>query len=1188
MYRFRQSFNGFGISALFGLGRFSFLTSLLVFFASLFFALALQAQVTPEPPAASNNIFLPIVGNAGFLGPAPVETPTPPPTLSPTPGPSPTPTPTLAPPANIAVSRPVTQSSTASGAAAERAIDGDQNGDFGAGSVSLTETELNPWWQIDFEEMHRLESVSIWNRSDCCSANLADLYLFVSPTDMTGRPFAALRDDPLVQQIYHAGPVGAQLTLPADLSGRYLRIQLGGSQESALALAEVEVVGRPFAPDEALLHITGVEPGARVLETGGQPARFTVTRYGQLIEQRYPLSVLHDAGRQASSVSDSMLTLLDIEQGTIRLAGPEDYVLRDGGNVPVDPPLGLLFTSGQQSQEMTLEAVADTVLEVPEFLRLEFIEEPRTHILYENEMNLLIADGEPTLSAESPLFVALLSAEGDAVTAATGVGTVRLAGDNSYGLVSLNFSGLTSLQTAAHIHIANPESGPIAVSLPNGQFTDERWDVEAAHHLTTDQEMLDALVAGGLYINVHSGDYPAGEIRGTLQRSQGYIEGQEPNFNYPAPPIEALSGEALRRDIVRFLTQATFGPTPADVAAMEARIAAKNGDRIAAYSEWIDAQIALQAPSELEYYKAYYSHTIDPNPNAAVQSGHFGLRDSSSFLAGVQGHVYSQAQLRQRVGFALSEIYVVSVYDPILNDYRWGIVHFNDILKRNAFGKFETLLTDVSKSPAMGFYLSHYVNQAEQLDENGVVIASPDENYAREVMQLFSIGLVERYPDYSLKLDQSGIPLRTYTQADINELARVFTGWAFAVTSTDMGRVPDFVENEDFFGGFSFATTFYHPEFVTPMKNFADNGLDPSDPDYVRYHDNGEKRVLGTTIPAGQTGEEDLAQVMGMLSEHPNTGPFISYQLIQRLVTSNPSAGYVYRVATVFDQTDGDLGEVVRAILLDPEARNLTELEKVGHGKVKEPYISYISNLRLYQARSSVAGQFPFETLLDFGLTQAEYDLYEPESNWLFARRTYMTEDDKITEVSQTPNSARTVFNWFLPDYTPPGPIAQAGLVAPELQLYSESVVVSYFNLMQDLFVGEGGSAYGPQYRFGSTKTVVDVPAWLSDPYTAVLDTNGDGALTSADGSLTDAALIRQASAAVVDEIDFYLCAGHLFTNRTGDPETDPREVIIDGVVATLKAFDTGSAADAEFARDERIREAMLFIGSAPQCMVQR
>ncbi|MEM9759952.1 MAG: DUF1800 domain-containing protein [Pseudomonadota bacterium] len=354
--------------------------------------------------------------------------------------------------------------------------------------------------------------------------------------------------------------------------------------------------------------------------------------------------------------------------------------------------------------------------------------------------------------------------------------------------------------------------------------------------------------------------------------------------------------------------------------------------------------------------------------------------------------VSAEDQLRQRVAYALSQIFVISDTVNTLNLDPHGISNYVDMLGTHAFGNFEDLLRGVALHPSMGVYLSH-INNAKADPELGTF---PDENFAREVLQLFSIGLFELNTDGTEVLDQDGRPRPTYDNDDVRELARVFTGLSFGGGNRRFGS--------------------RRAEFREPMRMFE------------RAHDQDEKLILGeTTIPAGLPGMEDIELAIDALFQHPNVGPFIGRQLIQRLVTSNPSPAYVQRVTQTFNNNGegvrGDMRAVLRAILLDPEA--LAPAGSIEHfGKLREPVLRYTAMLR------------------QLGLASPD-DVYANAGVLLEQR------------AQQNPLSAPSVFNFYLPAYQPIGPIAEAGLVAPEFQILNSNTVIEFSNLLQAGVIGD-------------------------------------------------------------------------------------------------------------------------------------
>ena len=424
----------------------------------------------------------------------------------------------------------------------------------------------------------------------------------------------------------------------------------------------------------------------------------------------------------------------------------------------------------------------------------------------------------------------------------------------------------------------------------------------------------------------------------------------------PPPPPAVTVAEAYQ-----LLNQGSFGATEAEAQ----RVISMRQEA------WIDDQMQQPASLQLPFLQSL------PPP----QMGMFELqRDRADIF--FRNSLHGEDQLRQRVAFALSEIMVVSQLGA-LNDQPYSLASYYDMLTENAFGNYRDLIEDVTLHPAMGVYLSMLGNEKP----NQTLNIRPDENYARELMQLFSIGLVELNIDGSEKLDQ-GQPIPTYDQEIIEGFAHVYTGWTYA-------------------GAPRFQDVFPTPaRQVLPMQHWPD------------FHDTGPKTLLnGITLPAGQSGEQDLSDALDNIFNHPNVGPFIAIRLIQRLVTSNPSPGYISRSAAVFNDNGagvrGDLGAVVKAILLDDEARPAIPMEL--DGKVKEPLLRLTQLWRAYDATSE-SGRYPLNfAYIVFG---------------------------------QGPLQAPHVFNFFSPFFAPPGEIRNNNLVAPELEIATEYLNTYVTNYM--------------------------------------------------------------------------------------------------------------------------------------------
>lgn len=462
------------------------------------------------------------------------------------------------------------------------------------------------------------------------------------------------------------------------------------------------------------------------------------------------------------------------------------------------------------------------------------------------------------------------------------------------------------------------------------------------------------------------------------------------------PYDNSLTGNISQADAARFLTQSTFGPTLESIDGLVAR---------GSYESWIDDQFELpDSGKQLAGLEAMWLQTCPSN-------GQGGLRNSRSEVIDIDidGSIRSSIwwnsvlngpdQLRQRVAFALSEILVVSSVGPLFNR-AFGMADYYDVLSQHALGNYRNLLEDVTLHPMMGRYLSMLRNEKANPELN----IRPDENYAREVLQLFSIGVHKLNIDGSIR-NTAGILDPAYDQRVIEGFAKVFTGWNFAnATSWDI-----YIDDGD--------TT-------RPMIPWPD------------YHDSvSEKRLLnGIFLPAGQSAEKDLQDALDNIFAHGNVGPFISKQLIQRLVTSNPSPTYIQRVAEKFNDNGegvrGDLKAVVKAILLDDEAR-IGHLTTPHFGKLREPLLR-LSHLRRAFGVQPVAHQGPRWGGDTCG--RGVYYLYSmPVDN---ARRWFGQ------DIMQSPS----VFNFFLPSYSPPGVVHNAGLVAPEFQIATENTLVHLAN----------------------------------------------------------------------------------------------------------------------------------------------
>ena len=495
----------------------------------------------------------------------------------------------------------------------------------------------------------------------------------------------------------------------------------------------------------------------------------------------------------------------------------------------------------------------------------------------------------------------------------------------------------------------------------------------------------------------------------------------------PAPPPAPPPAQPTQVQGARFLAQAGFSVTPTDLGTVTTM----------GYGKWLDSQFAL-APSVPSAWS-----WIQAQPVKNTQA----YLDFSVW----RRLISSPDQLRQRVVLALSEIFVIStgqlngVTDPASL-----AAAFWDTLEQNAFGTFRQLLQAVSLSGAMGSFL----NMRGSIKVNPKTGGQPDENFAREVMQLFCIGLVQLNPDGTSKLDANKKEIYTYTQEQVTAFAAVLTGWNFDLAK-GVAQADD-------------------PAFATrPMTN------DPS------KFSTGDKDVLGTPIAASADGPTALGQALDVLSNHPNNGPFIGRQLIQHLVSSNPSAAYVSRVTAVFNNNGkgvrGDMRSVIQAVLMDTEAR--TPPKGMSSGKLREPIVRFVQWARTFNLVSAA-------NLWDIG------SLSDPGSR-----------------LGQSPLRAPSVFNFFAPDYVPSNStLGDNAITAPEFQICTETTVAGYLNFMQSVIQyglggGSSGSVMGSKSsctpNYAAELSYASDPASLVARYNLLLAGGGLGADTLA--TITDA-----------------------------------------------------------------------------------
>lgn len=454
-----------------------------------------------------------------------------------------------------------------------------------------------------------------------------------------------------------------------------------------------------------------------------------------------------------------------------------------------------------------------------------------------------------------------------------------------------------------------------------------------------------------------------------------------------ATPDKTINGDGLDArtyEVSRFMSQATMGVPPEEIQRV----------RDMSFEQWMDEQFEAEGTTLTDHLEEVWEEVIDWNVSV-------NGRDSSEFYepswlqfnyAWWSSVMLAEDYLRRKVTQALSEILVVSI-NSNLSGRGWALSGYHDVLYQNAFGNYRDLLGDVTLHPSMGHYLSHLNNPRTDTINN----IRPDENYAREIMQLFTIGLYELNQNGERRTDVDGAFIPTYDQDDIREFAKIFTGLGFsevrAISGLDSAR---------------FDHPIYFGDFRHPMKM------------YENYHEPGQKHLLnGTVVPAGNSGMEDIEAALDNLFDHPNVGPFLGKLLIQRLVKSNPTPAYVGRVAAAFNDNGrgvrGDLKAVVKAILLDPEARECAGLSDPDAARLRPP---------LYRITHFARSVMP----------EQAYGRY-----WNTGYQWYLN-------TGMSPFWSPTVFNFYLPDFQPQGELSQQGLVAPEFQLHNTKQSIGFIN----------------------------------------------------------------------------------------------------------------------------------------------
>ncbi len=504
---------------------------------------------------------------------------------------------------------------------------------------------------------------------------------------------------------------------------------------------------------------------------------------------------------------------------------------------------------------------------------------------------------------------------------------------------------------------------------------------------------------------------------------------------------KTLGGQGLvgkQMEASRFLSQASFG---ADMNLI-------NEVADLGIENWIDQQMNTPITYYTDTLESIYNESFGIYVANGGDSANYPNRPNHVHMdyAWWQNNMTAKDLLRQRVAYSLSQICVISL-EGTLGSYASGVANYYDILVRNSFGNYKDLLLEVSLHPAMGNYLSHLNNPKTDSINN----IFPDENYAREIMQLFSIGLYKLNVDGSYQLDNNNNPIPTYDNDDIKEFAKIFTGLGIGARRDT---------NNTYFG-----LGLYIADLTVPMQMYED------------WHEPGPKNLLdGYVVPSGQTGMQDIESAVDHLFNHPNVGPFIAKRLIQRLVKSNPTPSYIATVAGAFNNNGsgvrGDMKAVIKAILLHPEARSCSWSTNPDQGKLREPILKYTDFVKATGVMSPL------------------------ENHWNYS---YWFKE----ATAQHPLRSQTVFNFYGPDYTPSGMIADNGLVAPEFELFNTRTSIGFAN---------------------------QVYYWIESEI--LLRTAGYEDYTIGEPNLTPLSELAKSSDAILDYLDVVMTHGQL-TDRT-------------------------------------------------------
>ncbi len=1044
-------------------------------------------------------------------------------------------------------------------------------------------------------------------------------------------------------------------------------------------------------------------------------AEVTITRTGSLAAVTINLcqEPLAATGNTATICDGTCCSL--VGSAGEEAAEAEDYEIVDElGNIITNQ---VHFEFGEMSKKLTIRALFDQENEYPETLNLAIEEAEAGEYTIAPALNgasIQLFD-LPEHPDNFIIFKGDFTPEPGATSEVTGFASAKLNGPRTKIFLTTGDINIPTdyvfLQQDSHVHKSNATvSGEVpgtiifpiiddAGEIINDPIEDHLWDLTLSSGAVptnggpaSKQVIIDSLFLqngeSSLYLNLHSQQFPAGEVWAIFQQLDGSAASPGP----PAPDtipgsaeFPQLVGLELESEVRRFLNQATFGADDQEVNLLvsmieQERLSNPDYHRVDAFAAWMDGQMAMQQTYLLDYHLAtsgqYYllRGAYDPGRNPSddihdtptvptawpsvnresanpehwhiteqypltrrdlllASRNNFGLRPPFRHRRRVSWQMMANArdQLRQKMGFALQQIVVVSAEAPFIRSQPFGADNYQDQLNHHAFNHYRDILGFVNWSPIMGKWLSSLQNQrAADLDGDGENDVFPDENLARENMQLFSIGLFQLWDDGTLVLDAEGLPVPTYDNDDIREFARILTGQSFRhwVSTSDpprWGGVPfeDIPENNTFNRNQS-GDGHFNTHYSYPMKMFG------------AFHDLGVKNFAGVTIDnTGLTNstEQGIADIEAavdwlagkpgdglpdydMVHSHRSTPAFISRRLIQRFTTSNPSREYLHRVATVFRESEGDLGLTLRAILLDSAAR-VPDLNDNVFGMKKSPLESFTQVLRSLRGISYLpivapaVDEQPFVGQPgDFSNPQLYLDFYGYSAEQLANQERnlrFLVADSIVADSSglqMNPMAQPSVFNWYLPDFTPGGAIAAAGLVAPELQLANEPDIIRNINFLEDFSRENRGVKSDPlvddtarqRIAFGVTDTSVD------DHDRIRLDRDG---LALAFYPATEPAPTAERSSEfiadeiLVDELDRRLTLGYLKQkypydstddeDPNGPPGNDllknPRELIIDAVHAHSNPYN--GVNDEEDLR-RKVGDAVYLITISPEFQIKK